>query len=180
MDACNPEAGMSSPTVGIPGSDLGWYLGVILRSWHERVEQAVEGVPHGTRGYQILSVVGHNNPPTQSGLAKHLRIDKTVMPYVIDALENAGLVERKTDPADRRVRRIAITADGAARLTELEAKVRAAEDAVFEGVPAPLRRVFVDNAAQLAVSIHNNQPALDPCVAVLDALVDPALGSVQP
>ncbi|WBB53816.1 MarR family transcriptional regulator [Verrucosispora sp. WMMD573] len=179
MGVRDADAVRNSPTVGIPGSDLGWHLGVILRSWHERVEQAVEGVPHGTRGYQILSVVGHNDPPTQSGLAKHLQIDKTVMPYVIDALEGAGLVERRTDPADRRVRRIAITPSGAAKLTELEAKVRAAEDAVFGNVPAPLRRMFVDNAAQLATSLHNDQPALDPCLAVMDALADPALGSTQ-
>jgi MarR family transcriptional regulator for hemolysin len=175
MGVLDSDADRDSPTVGIPGSDLGWYLGVILRSWHERVEEAVAGVPHGTRGYQILSVVGHNAPPTQSGLAKHLQIDKTVMPYVIDALQGAGLVERRPDPADRRVRRIALTPRGAATLAELETKVRAAEDAVFEGVPTGLRRMFVDNAARLAVSLHNEHPALDPCGAVMDVLADPAL-----
>jgi DNA-binding MarR family transcriptional regulator len=163
--------------VGVPGSDLGWYLGVILRSWHEQVEQAVADVPHGIRGYQILSVVGHNGPPTQSGLAKHLQIDKTVMPYVIDSLEEAGLVERRTDPTDRRVRRIVITERGRAALDELEAKVRAAEDAVFADVPALTRQTFVDHAAHVAVTIHGAKPNLDPCIAVLDALTDPALAA---
>jgi MarR family transcriptional regulator, transcriptional regulator for hemolysin len=179
MDGRDVDVGRSAPTVGVPGSDLGWYLGVILRGWHEQVERAVAGVPHGTRGYQILSVVGHNSPPTQSGLAKHLQIDKTVMPYVIDALQDAGLVERRTDPKDRRVRRIVITPHGEKTLAELEAKVRAAEDAVFAGVPARARQAFVEHAAQLAVSIHSTHPDLDPCIAVLDALADPELGAAK-
>jgi MarR family transcriptional regulator for hemolysin len=169
------EAVGESSTVGIPGSDLGWYLGVILRRWHEQVEKAVEGVPHGTRGYQILSVVGHNAPPTQSGLAKHLGIDKTVMPYVIDALEKEGLVKRVTDPSDRRVRRIVITKKGTKALNELEARVRAAEDSVFADMPTGVRETFTAQAARLAVSLHSAQPALDPCIAVIDALADPAL-----
>jgi len=152
---------------------------VILRTWHEQVEQAVADVPHGIRGYQILSVVGHNNPPTQSGLAKHLQIDKTVMPYVVDALEKADLVERRTDPKDRRVRRIVITEHGRKVLSALEAKVRAAEDAVFAGVPPLTRQTFVDHAAHLAVTIHGAKPNLDPCIAVLDALSDPALAARQ-
>ncbi len=162
--------------MGVPGSDLGWTLGVILRRWHEQVEEAVAGLPHGPRGYQILSVVGHNSPPTQSGLAKHLNIDKTVMPYIIDALEGAGLIERRPDPSDRRVRRIVITPAGAKKLKQLEKKVRAAEDLVFHGVAPETRAVFVDQATRLAVSIHTDRPALDPCIAVRDVLADPALG----
>ncbi len=157
-----------------PGADLGWCLGVILRRWTELVEEAAD-VPHGTRGYQILSVVGHNDPPTQSGLAKHLRIDKTVMPYVIDALEEAGLVERRMDPTDRRVRRIALTPQGEATLAELETKVRAAEAAVFEGVPDDARRDFTARASELAAVVHGAQPSVDPCMAARDALVDMTL-----
>ena len=166
------EDDSSAPTEGIPGSDLGWYLGVILRRWHEQVEQAVAGVPHGPRGYQILAFVGHNSAPTQSGLAKHLNIDKTVMPYIIDSLEEAGLVQRKTDPSDRRVRRIAITRRGARQLVTLEARVAAAEEAVFEGVPAHVRTEFVEQAARLAMTIHHVDPSVDACAAVLDALTD--------
>jgi DNA-binding MarR family transcriptional regulator len=166
-----------APTIGVPGSDLGWMLGVILRRWHEQVEGAVEGVPHGTRGYQILSMIGHNEPPTQSGLARHLNIDKTVMPYIIDSLEQGGLLVRRVDSNDRRVKRIVITPEGAALLSELEAKVRQAEDEVFGDVSPALRDHFVDSAERLALSIHTAQPGTDACAAVLEALTDPATSS---
>lgn len=173
--------GVVEAATEMPGSDLGWILGVILRSWHERVGEAVADVPHGLRGFQILSVVGHNDPPTQIGLARHLGIDKTVMPYVIDALVDAGLIERRVDLSDRRVRRIAITETGRAALERLEREVHAAEDAVFEGVDPSVRQAFLRQAGSLAVSIHQAQPNLDPCLAVrqvlTDAVDDPAASS---
>ncbi|MCR2764275.1 MarR family transcriptional regulator [Microbacterium sp. zg.B48] len=157
-----------------PGADLGWVLGVILRDWHQHVAAAVDGIPHGLRGFQILSVVGHNDPPTQSGLARHLSIDKTVMPYVIDALVDAGLVERRVDPSDRRVRRIVITDDGRMALERAEREVRTAEDAVFDSVDDSVRAEFLRQAGNLAMSIHSAQPQLDPCLAVRDVLAEPA------
>lgn len=160
----------ATPPAEIPGADLGWVLGVILRNWHEHVAEAVKDLPHGMRGYQILSVVGHNQPPTQSGLARHLGIDRTVMPYIIDALVDGGLIERRVDPADRRVRRIVITDLGRTTLTRVERDVRTAEDAVFSGMDAAARDAFLQHAGDLAVSIHSAKPYLDPCLAVLDVL----------
>jgi len=167
-------------TVGVPGSDLGWVLGVILRRWHEQVERAVEDLPHGARGFQILSIVGHNPPPTQSGLAKHLNIDTTVMPYIIDALEAAGLLERRTDERDRRVRRIVITPRGRSVLADLEDRVRAAEDELFKDVPADARAAFQAQALRLAMSIHASDPSIDPCIAVMDVVAQGPARSATP
>lgn len=157
---------------GIPGADLGWSLGVVLRGWHEHVEAAVEGLPNGLRGYQILSVISRVDPPTQVSLARHLNIDKTVMPYVVDALAAEGLLERRVDPADRRLRRIAITEHGAAVLGDLQKKVAAAEDQVFQGFSAEERSAVVSLVERLAVSIHSNRPYIDPCMAVIDVLAE--------
>lgn len=157
---------------GIPGADLGWSLGVILRAWHEQVEDAVSELPHGLRGYQILSVTSRVEP-TQSNLAKHLFIDRTVMPYVIDALVEAGLVERRMDPSDRRVRRISVTAHGRDVLARLEKQVSAAEDRVFAGVSAQDRTATLELVERLAVSIHSSRPYLDPCLAVERAISEP-------
>jgi DNA-binding MarR family transcriptional regulator len=160
----------TSPAAEIPGADLGWMLGVILRNWHEHVAEAVGDLPNGMRGYQILSVVGNSRPPTQSALARHLGIDKTVMPYIVDALVERGLVERHVDPSDRRARRIVITDQGRKTLKRVERDVRSAEDAVFAGMDDGARQAFLQHAGDLAVSIHSAKPYLDPCLAVLDVL----------
>ncbi len=166
------EVGVS----GIPGADLGWNLGVVLRGWHEQVEAAVEGLPHGLRGYQILSVISRVDPPTQVSLARHLNIDKTVMPYVIDALSEENLVERQIDPSDRRLRRIAITDHGRTVLAGLQDRVADAENEVFRGLSTAERETIVGLVERLAVSIHSSRPYIDPCMAVIGVLAEEPSG----
>src|SRR4051794_4950718 len=83
------------------GGNLGWALAVLLRRWQERAQEALLGLPQGSRGYHVLSVVVHDALPTQAALASRIAIDRTVLTYLIDDLEAAGLVERQLDPRDR-------------------------------------------------------------------------------
>jgi DNA-binding MarR family transcriptional regulator len=92
--------------------DLGWTLGSLLRSYRERVSPLLEDVPHGPRGYQTLCEVVKGDHPSQLALATHLGIDRTVMTYLIDDLVDAGLVERRQNPDDRRQRQVVATARG--------------------------------------------------------------------
>jgi MarR family transcriptional regulator for hemolysin len=119
--------------------DFGWHVGTLLRAYEAAVAEVVADVPHGSRGYQVLDVVVHGDQPTQVALAAHLGIDRTVMTYLIDDLVEADLVRREQSPTDRRARRVVATATGRATLTELERRVRAAEDATM-GVLAPAER----------------------------------------
>lgn len=108
--------------------DLGWALGTVLRA-HLRTAQHVMGeLPGGPRGYQILVAAGRGEPGSQLAMAQQLGVDRTVMTYLLDELEQAGLVVRRPDPADRRARRVELTPLGSARLCGLETALRAAED----------------------------------------------------
>nr|MBA3906797.1 winged helix DNA-binding protein [Pseudonocardiales bacterium] len=75
-------------------------------------------------------------------LAQQLGVDRTVMTYLLDELEGAGLVERRPDPADRRARRITLTADGRRRLCALERSLRAAEEQLLEPLDAEERCIL--------------------------------------
>ncbi|MGW4681986.1 MarR family winged helix-turn-helix transcriptional regulator [Micromonospora taraxaci] len=152
------------------GSTFGWSLGVVLRRWHEYVEEMLNDLPHGSRGYHILAVVVHEDVPTQGALATRLAIDRSVLTYIIDDLENAGLIERKLDPQDRRARRVVATDRGRAALAEAERRVAHAEDHVLGGLPEDQRDAFRDFAARAAEAIHAAAPATDPCVAVRSVL----------
>jgi DNA-binding MarR family transcriptional regulator len=58
-------------------------------------------------------------PRSQRELASCLAFDASSVTDIIDRLEERGLVERQIDPADRRVRRIVLTAQGRAFQTKL-------------------------------------------------------------
>jgi MarR family transcriptional regulator, transcriptional regulator for hemolysin len=94
------------------GDDFGWALGVLLRSYRDLVAEAVGEFPHGSRGYALMAEVFRGAQPSQLALANHLGIDRTVMTYLVDDLESAGLVERRANPTDRRQRQLIATPRG--------------------------------------------------------------------
>lgn len=143
---------------------LGWSLAVLLREWNTRVEDASRDLPHGVRGYQVLSAVVHEAPPTQAALAARLGIDRTVMTYLLDKFEGCDLLERKQDPSDRRARRIVPTDHGRRLLAEVDARVAKAEDELLSTLPSEDRRVLL---ALLEHAASGAAPAdEDRCAAV--------------
>lgn len=94
--------------------DFGWSLGVILRRYLRAVEEIVVDVPGGPRGYQVINSAIQNLAVNQGAMAAQLGIDRTVLTYLIDDLEGAGLVARQPDPTDRRSRRVVATEAGLA------------------------------------------------------------------
>lgn len=117
-------------------ADLGRPLTVLLRQWHADVDAVTSELPDGARGYQVLDAVVREDLPTQTRLAARLGIDRTVMTYLIDRYVDCGLMERRIDPADRRVRRIVATDKGRSVHRELSARVAAVEEALLGDVAA--------------------------------------------
>lgn len=150
-----------------PVSDLGWSLGVLLRAYEHAMATAVEAVPHGFRGFLVLREVVRGAHASQAALAGSLGIDRTVMTYLIDDLEGAGLVERRVAEVDRRQRRVHPTPDAEALLAELEHRVAVAEDAVF-GALDPEDRATVGRLLRRAACEYRETG--DPCTTVEHAL----------
>lgn len=126
----------------VASDDLGWALGVLVRSYRDRVNPVLGDFPQGSRGYQTLSEVVNGNQPSQLALANRLGIDRTVMTYLIDDLEQAGLVERRANAEDRRQRQIVATTKGRKALATLCDRVGAAEDAALGPLTANERSEF--------------------------------------
>ena len=152
-------------STAVPG-DLGWNLGMVLRGYQGRFEAAVEGMPAGIRGYQVLSAVVHRDPPNQQALGAHLAIDRTVLTYLLDTLVDAGVVERIPDPADRRARKIVATAAGLQALAAFEERVAAAERDLLSGLAEPEAQTFAALVGRLAMAVHRVQPGTSPCEAM--------------
>jgi DNA-binding MarR family transcriptional regulator len=130
----NSRADRASGCGGALSSDLGWALGVVFRSYLKAANAALADVPGGPRGYQVLAAAIRGEPENQVALALHLGVDRTVMTYLLDDLEGAGLIERRPDPADRRARHIGATAAGRDLLDDLDQRLRAAEHHVLAGL----------------------------------------------
>ncbi|MGX1163590.1 DNA-binding MarR family transcriptional regulator [Arthrobacter sp. SLBN-100] len=159
------QAIRKSPVAAAPG-DLGWHLGMVLRGYQSRFEEAVEGMPAGIRGYQILSTVIHRDPPNQQSLGSHLAIDRTVLTYLLDSLVDAGMVDRVPAPSDRRARKIVATEMGLEILAQYEERVATAESGLLSGLKDSEAETLVALIARLAMNVHRSQPGSSPCEAM--------------
>lgn len=146
--------------------DLGWSLGVILRAYEASVRDALADLPHGHRGYQVLSEVVRGDQPSQLALAARLGIDRTVMTYLIDDLVEAGLVERRANPADRRQRQVVATEAGQRTRRRLAGRVRAAEDAVLRSLAPDEREALCGLVGRVADDVHGVDAGRDLCSVV--------------
>ena len=139
--------------------DFGWALGVILRTYLRAAEAAVSDIPGGSRGYQVIASAAQELATNQGVLATQLGIDRTVLTYLIDDLETAGLVTRQPDPTDRRTRRIVATDRGHALWQARRDTLSQAEAHVLAGLGDDM--CAFRNLLQRA-AVHADQ--LDPCV----------------
>lgn len=131
--------------------DLGQALNALLLTYLGRAREALADVPGGPRGFQVLQLSQEQACTNQAGMAAALRLDRTVMTYLVDDLEKAGLIERQPDPADRRARRVVITKAGRAALVSAQVAIRAVERetvGALDDTEAAQLRALLSKAAQ--------------------------------
>jgi DNA-binding MarR family transcriptional regulator len=64
------------------------------------------------QAYFVLSTLARTGPLTVARLAQHLGIDRSGTSRYADRLQEAGLLERQPDPADRRMSSLCLTPEG--------------------------------------------------------------------
>ncbi|GAA4180503.1 MarR family transcriptional regulator [Gryllotalpicola koreensis] len=135
-------------------ADLGWSLGALLRGYLKLSAEALGDLPGGARGFQVLSIAASNSCGNQAQIAESTGLDRTVLTYLIDDLEKAGLVVRTPDPNDRRSRRVTLTDAGTERLTQLTSRMNQVEDRLLSRLPR-------DDADSLRAAIVRAAHSLD-------------------
>ena len=78
--------------------------------------------------YSLLAGLAENGPASQADLGRLVGLDRSDVTAAINDLAAQGLVERATDPADRRRNVVTITEVGRAHLEEMEALLARAQD----------------------------------------------------
>jgi DNA-binding MarR family transcriptional regulator len=91
-------------------------LGYLLKHAQQRLVQAATPAmaPFGIDGRElaVLTVLSAGVPLSQQEAADQLRVDRTTMVSLIDALEAKGLVERRRNADDRRKNIVQLTETG--------------------------------------------------------------------
>ncbi|MEU9887045.1 MarR family transcriptional regulator [Sphaerisporangium sp. NPDC051011] len=153
------------PSADALKGDLGWALGVLLRTYRRAAGEVFNGIPGGPRGYQVLASAVQELAGNQGVMATQLGIDRTVLTYLLDDLEAAGLVQRRPDPLDRRSRRVVATDRGRALWEERSAELCRVEDHVLSGLGVDVG-AFRDLLQRAAAHADQLDPTLNACQVV--------------
>lgn len=97
----------------------------------------------------LLLIVHTHAGITQKDAAQRQRIDRTTMTKVVDSLEERGLLERRTDPNDRRAYGLYLTPTGKKKVRALQQALAAAHEVLFSG----LRREDVTRLREMLLTI---------------------------
>jgi len=134
---------------------VGYVLKQVQQVLRAKMDEAVGRRGLTTPQFAALNALGAGGELSGAALARRSFVTPQTMNGIVVNLEAAGLVERRTDPTDARVLRVALTPDGRARLDACRAAVAAVEEQLLSGLRPEERPWLLD--------------ALRRCVAALTA-----------
>jgi DNA-binding MarR family transcriptional regulator len=124
--ATTPSAPSPSPVVKLgvrPPLELMSSTGFLLKrlgyAIKARTFEAFEAAGESPYHHAVLAVLDENAVETQATIADALGYDRSWLVGLLDELEEAGLIERKRDPADRRRHVVNLKPSGKKKLGKL-------------------------------------------------------------
>jgi DNA-binding MarR family transcriptional regulator len=94
-------------------------------------------------GYSVLTALDDTPVRTQAALAEAIGADKSRIIGTLDELQQAGLIDRTPDPADRRVRLLSITPEGRRVRRAVRKEIQAQEVGVLDTLAPADRKAFL-------------------------------------
>lgn len=121
-----------------PDSEVAEFAGQLFfwlwRASHTRTAEALDSIGLTTAQFAVLNVVGGREATIQQQLSSDMGTDPSAMVKLINGLEEAGLVERRRRPNDRRAWEVRITPKGRRALQRARGLAAAVEDEVLAGL----------------------------------------------
>jgi DNA-binding MarR family transcriptional regulator len=140
-----PVADRAPRSVGFLISQLGFFSS-------RRFTEALEPLGISPRDFLLMRFVAAADGQSQQTLAEQLGVPASRMVALVDHLEDMGLVERRPDPEDRRVRRLFITRKGRSVLEKAGKIAIDYETQLCAGINRKEREQLIDLLQRLQVT----------------------------
>lgn len=108
--------------------------------------------------WQVLVVLNRHEGVNQGGLAELLDVEPITVCRMVDRLQEADLVERRPDPADRRSWKLFLTVKAADLLAQLQPLGEQLEVEAFEGISSAEREAVIATLARLRSNLVPRAP----------------------
>ncbi|HET9047877.1 MAG TPA: MarR family transcriptional regulator [Chiayiivirga sp.] len=147
---------MNSPTPSRPVG-IGYLLNDVTRLMRTQFDRRASRLGLTRAQWRALKTLARQEGQTQSELAERIELEPIALGRLVDRLQQAGFVDRKADPQDRRCWRLHLTHKAHAVVDEMEVIADVLRAEILAGIPAS------DIATTMSVldGIKNNLIALD-------------------
>jgi DNA-binding MarR family transcriptional regulator len=112
--------------------------------------------------WSVLAHLARSEGSSQAALAETLEIEPITLVRLLDRLEDAGWVERRPDPGDRRVRRLFLTETARPLMEQFQQLAAETREASLSGLSEVERKQLTDLLLRVRGNLSTaNSPARD-------------------
>jgi len=115
--------------------------------------------------WRVLLYLARAEGPTQTELADMLDVERITACRMVDRLAEAGLLERRADPSDRRVWRLHLTEKATPLVGDLTGIADEMEETILEPLDADQREMLTNLLTIVRDHIRGRDEKLEPPVA---------------
>ncbi len=147
-----------------PSDSLGILLNETTRLLNRRFDQRARAFGLTRAQWQVLKQLFRSEGINQAGLAERMDIEPISLCRLVDRMEEAGWIERRPDPADRRARLLFMTAQSRAVLDTMRALATDVYAEALDGLEPDEVQRFVTTLAHVRNNLSRRRES-DPDTA---------------
>ncbi|MGI4880352.1 MAG: MarR family winged helix-turn-helix transcriptional regulator [Janthinobacterium lividum] len=132
---------------------LAFVLSDVSRLLRRRFDARARSLGVSRAQWQTLFALSRNEGVNQTGLADYLEVETITLCRMVDRLADAGLVERRPDPADRRAWRLYLTEAARPLLDQLRAVGDEVVAAALSGVTSEDRAQVTEILTRVRINL---------------------------
>jgi DNA-binding MarR family transcriptional regulator len=137
--------------------NIGTLLAQVSRLLRRSFDERARGIGVTRPQWQVLHLLNSNGGINQGGLAELLEVEPITLGRMIDRLQDAQMVERRPDPADRRAWRLFLTDKGQMLLNDLRPFANETYEMALEGVSEEDRASVMAVLARMRGNLSRRQ-----------------------
>jgi MarR family transcriptional regulator for hemolysin len=141
-----------------PERSFGFLLHDIARLMRKTFDQRARSLGLSRAQWQLLVHLSRHEGINQSGLAEILEIENITLGRLVDRMEEAGWVERRADPRDRRARLLYTSEKVAPVMERMRELAEATRNEALAGLSLAQRDALIDTLIQVRGNLSQRNP----------------------
>ncbi len=132
-----------------PEQSIGFLMHDVSRLMRRNFNRRVRNLGLTQAQWQALALLSKREGINQATLAELMEVQPITLARLIDRLQEAGLIERRPDPSDRRAVRLFLTEAAAPMVREMSERAAETRGEALQGIPPEAQEMMIEALQQM-------------------------------